>query len=186
MGGDADNFYSFVVGLAVGGGTGKGGEKRGVNIEDSVFPVPNKVRGENFHKTSQNNEVDLGPLELGLQGDFGFEAVAIIEQGKREVKATGEGAKLGMIAGDEHGLGGQAARLPGLENSGSGMGFFGNEDGQTFAGGSGLGKAKSQLQAEISGEGHELGADLGLVEFAAGPRGEESHAKFSARDLFLE
>ena len=59
MGGDANDFHSLVIGLAVGGGSGKCGQERGVDIEDSVFPVPNKIRGENLHKPSQHDEVDF-------------------------------------------------------------------------------------------------------------------------------
>ena len=59
MRGHPHNLDSFVVGLAVGRCSREGGQEGGVNVQNSVFPVPNKIRGENLHKASQHDEVDF-------------------------------------------------------------------------------------------------------------------------------
>ena len=60
VGGYADNFHAFVVGLTVGGGAREGGEKGGMNVKNSIFPVPNEVGRENFHKASEHDEFNIG------------------------------------------------------------------------------------------------------------------------------
>ena len=134
MGGDANDFHSLVIGLAVGGGSGKCGQERGVDIEDSVFPVPNKVGGENFHEAGEYDEIHLGFLEMRLEGSFGFLAVAVVDRGKRKAKAAREGAKLGMISSEENRLGVEAARFPCAKDGFGGMGFFRDKNGQPAAG----------------------------------------------------
>ena len=57
--GDSNNFHSLVVGLAVGRGAWERREERGMNIEDTIFPVPNKVGRKNFHKAGENDEFDV-------------------------------------------------------------------------------------------------------------------------------
>ena len=59
VGGDAENFHAFVVGLTVGGGAREGGEKGGMNVKNSIFPVPNEVGGKNFHKAGENDKFDV-------------------------------------------------------------------------------------------------------------------------------
>ena len=59
VGGYADNFHAFVVGLTVGGGAREGGEKGGMNVKNSIFPVPNEVGGKNFHKAGEYNEFNV-------------------------------------------------------------------------------------------------------------------------------
>lgn len=56
----ADNFNAFVVGLTVGGGARKGGEKGGMNVKNSIFPVPNEVGGKNFHKAGEYDKFNIG------------------------------------------------------------------------------------------------------------------------------
>ena len=124
MGGDANDFHSLVIGLPVGGGSWKCGQERGVDIEDSVFPVPNKVGGENFHEAGKYDEIHLGFLEMRLKGGFGFLAVAIVDRGERKSEAACERAKLGMISSKENRLGGKTARFPCTEDRFGGVSFF--------------------------------------------------------------
>lgn len=58
--GDAENFHAFVVGLTVGGGAREGGKKGGMNVKNSIFPVPNEVGGKNFHKAGEHDEFNIG------------------------------------------------------------------------------------------------------------------------------
>ena len=60
VGGDAENFHAFVVGLTVSGGAREGGEKGGMNVKNSIFPVPNEVGGKNFHKAGEYDEFNIG------------------------------------------------------------------------------------------------------------------------------
>jgi len=134
VGGDANDFHSLVIGLAVGRGSWKCGQERGVDIEDSVFPVPNKVGGENFHEAGEYDEIHLGFLEMRLKGGFGFLAVAIVDRGERKLEAAREGAKLGMISSKENRLGGKTARFPCKEDRFGGVSFFGDKNGKPAAG----------------------------------------------------
>ncbi len=60
VGGHAENFHAFVVGLTVGGGAREGGKKGGMNVKNSIFPVPNEVGGKNFHKAGEHDEFNIG------------------------------------------------------------------------------------------------------------------------------
>lgn len=59
VGGHADNFHSLVVGLSVSRGAWERREERGMNIEDTILPVPNEVGGKNFHKAGENDKFDV-------------------------------------------------------------------------------------------------------------------------------
>ena len=60
VGGHAENFHAFVVGLTVGGGAREGGKKGGMNVKNSIFPMPNEVGGKNFHKAGEYDEFNIG------------------------------------------------------------------------------------------------------------------------------
>lgn len=105
-----------------------------MDIENSVFPVPNKVGGENFHEAGKHDEIHLGFLEMRLEGGFGFLAVAVVDRGKRKAKAAREGAKLGMISSEENRLSVEAAGFPCAEDRFGGMGFFRDKNGKPAAG----------------------------------------------------
>ena len=94
----ADDFDSLVVGLAVGRGTRKSRQKRGVDVKNSILPVPNKVGGKNFHKASEHDEIYLCFFKMGLEGGLGFLTIPIVDQGEGQLKATGKGSELRMIS----------------------------------------------------------------------------------------
>jgi len=157
-----------------------------MDIEDSVFPVPNKVGGENLHEAGEYDEIHLGFLEMRLKGGFGFLAVAIVDRGKRKSEAAREGAKLGMISSKENRLGGKTARFPCKEDRFGGVSFFGDKNGKPTAGSRTVGQAKGELHSQVTRQRFKLSADSTLVEFRARPRGEEGHAKLSAGDLLFQ
>ena len=122
--------------------------------------MPDKVRGKNFHKAGEDDEIDGRFLQMRLQGDFGFGPVAVIDEGKRKLVAAGERSKLRVIAGKKNGLGGKATGFPGAEDGLSRMCLFGYEDGKALAGSRGIGKAKGEFHAKLLCERKELGPDL--------------------------
>jgi len=150
VGGDSYNFDSLVIGLPVGRGSGERGQERGMDIEDSVFPVPNKVGGENFHEAGKYDKIHLGFLEMRLKGGFGFLAVAIVDRGERKLEAACERPKLGMISSKENRLGGKTARFPCKEDRFGGVSFFGDKNGKPAAGSRTIGKAKGELHSQVT------------------------------------
>ena len=133
VGGHADDFNSLVVGLAVGRRTRKSRQERGVDVEDSILPVPNEVGRQNFHKASQDDEIHRGFFQMGLEGGFGFLAIPIVNMGKRQLEAAGKGSELRVISCQKDWLCPQATRFPRAQNRFGRMGFFGNKNGQTTA-----------------------------------------------------
>ena len=78
MGGHADDLHALVIGLAVSGGPREGGQQGGVDVENPVFPVPDKVRGKNFHKSGEHHQIDPGFFQMLLQRGLRFLAIAVI------------------------------------------------------------------------------------------------------------
>jgi len=150
VGGDSYNFDSLVIGLPVGRGSGERGQERGMDIEDSVFPVPNKVGGENFHEAGKYDKIHLGFLEMRLKGGFGFLAVAIVDRGERKSESACERAKLGMISSKENRLGGKTARFPCTEDRFGGVSFFGDKNRKPPAGSRTIGEAKCELHSQVT------------------------------------
>ena len=157
-----------------------------MNIEDAILPVPNEVGRKNFHKAGEYHEVDFRLFEVGLEGGFRLGAVPIIDCAKRQAVATSELGEGGMISSDEDGVCVEATGFPSAEDGFGGMGFLGDEDGETAAALGSVGKAKGEAHAELASDGVEASAGLGFVEPGGGPGGEEAHTKFATGDLLFE
>jgi len=91
-----------------------------------------------------------------------------------------------MISSEENGLGSEAMGFPSAEDGLGGVSFFGDEDGEAPASACAVGHAQSKFHFEVLGQRAEVGANSVVVEFRNRPRGEKSHAKLSAGDLFFE
>jgi len=163
--GYADDFYSLVIRLAVGGGTGEGGQERRMNIKNPIFPVPDEIWRKNFHKAGEDDEINGRFLQMRLEGGFGFGPIAVVDESKGKSIAAGEGAKLGVISCEENRFGREVASFPRTEDGLGCMRLFGYEDSKALAGSGRIGKAKSELHPKLPSEREELGADLLLFKF---------------------
>ena len=111
--------------------------------------MPDKVRGKNFHKAGEDDEIDGRFLQMRLKGGFGFGSIAVIYQGKRKSVVAGEGAKLGVISRYKNRFGGKSTGFPRAEDGLSCMRLFRYEDGKALAGSGRIGKTKSKSHSKL-------------------------------------
>ena len=172
MGGDTDNFHSFVVGLPVGGGSGKSGQKRGVNIENPVFPVPDKVGGENLHEAGQNNEIDLRLFQMSLEGCFGLRPVPIINFLKRKSVTARHFGQMRVVSGHQDRIGFQAAGFPGAQDGFRSMCFLGYQNTDPATAIRSARQTQGQMHAQMPRDFFQLGANPFVVEVISRPRSQ--------------
>ena len=157
-----------------------------MNIENPVFPVPDKVGGENLHEAGQNNEIDLRLFQMSLEGCFGLRPVPIIDFLKRKSVTARHFGQMRMVSGQQDRIGFQAAGFPGAKNEFRGMRFLGNQNTDPAAAVRSAGQTQGQMHAQMPGDFFQLGANPLVVEVVGRPGSQQAHAEFSARDLLFQ
>jgi hypothetical protein len=72
MNGATGHFYTVIEGLFPGFQTGKGGQKRGVDVDDAVGKSAEEFAFEDAHEAGEHDEINLGILEHGDEALFGL------------------------------------------------------------------------------------------------------------------
>lgn len=104
VGGDADDFDAAFVGLAVGVGAGEGGQERGVDVDDFIFPAPDEIGREDFHEAGEDDEVGFVFFKQREDFLFGLGAVVKGDVIKGESFFAGKRFQRRAIADDDDGL----------------------------------------------------------------------------------
>ncbi len=166
MGRDPDDLDAALVGLAIGVGAGEGGEQRGVDVDNFIFPAPDEVGREDFHEAGEDDEIDFVLLE-DFQ-DFLLGRGAVVEGDVVEGKflGLGERRQIGAAADDDDRL--CAERLGGFrEESFEDVGFLRDQDSEAL--GAGRGEMDFRFHAEIAPGFADALLDLDAVEAGGRP-----------------
>jgi len=182
VGGDADDFDATLVGLAIGVRAGEGGQERGVDVDDFVFPAPDEIGREDFHEAGEHDEIDFMLFEEREDLFLGLGAVEKRNVIKGKLAAARDGSEVGSIADDDDGLCAEARGRLG-EEAFEHVGFLRDENGESLR--ADRDEMNLRFHLEVTASGLDFALDGGAVKVGGRPGGLEGHAELAAGDLFL-
>jgi len=183
--GDTNDFDAVFVGLAVGLGSGKTGQKGRVDVDDLVFVPPDEVGRQDLHEPGQDDEIDVVRFQFGQGLCFGGDAVipGDVDEGHLELRR--HRGQFGVIRNDDGGFRVQFPSGKLLEQRFQAMRLSCGQKGDSPLPAR-ISEADLNLHLERLAEGPESLAQGVGIDFAFVPGGLQGHAELAPRYLFLE
>lgn len=134
----ADEFYSTLMGLAVGMRAGKGGKERMMDVDHAPNPPLAQLGRDDLHEAGQHGHLSAPLVELAFDGRESGGALTRLEWHMDEGKpfALRRGFEIAVVTDDSHEVHIEVARTPPPKEVGEAVAFAADQNGGTWPGSS--------------------------------------------------